>query len=1323
MRQSGVLLHITSLPSRGGIGTLGRAAYDFIDFVKASGMRIWQMLPIGPTGYAESPYQSSSTYAGNPLMIDFDLLEAEGILPQGSYKPLPLLAQVDFEAVKTQKSELLKLAFETSYERLSDAIADFEAAHAWVRDYALFRAIKAHFGEISWMDWPDQDIRLRKPEAVEQYAEDLADQVNYYIFEQYLFFAQWERLHAYARESGIQLMGDMPIYVAEDSADVWLNPDLFELDEDCKPIRIAGVPPDYFQADGQRWGNPLYAWQRHQATGYAWWIGRLRALGELFDILRIDHFIGFANYYAIPAEELTARNGKYELGPGRKLFTRVKKALPELKIVAEDLGVVSARVRKLLAWCGYPGMKVMQFAYDSDENPDLPEHHVENCIVYTGTHDNNTTLGWWNDASEETHARARKKLGMPEDSSDILPYIIKKTFESVADTVIVPMQDWLGLADEGRMNFPGTVGGNWLWRMAPLDYAPIARRIRRLNRMSGRGDFKTATAEELIARASEIALCDYHTTLENADAEMLHDAIAKAAMLDIAPQWTDDSEAHLEGRHAEYLSAEYLVGRAVYNDLYNMGVLEAVRDRLAARGVDLADLEDIEDAALGNGGLGRLAACFLDSAASHDIPLDGYGLRYRYGLFKQAFDENGAQVETPDDWTAQGDPWSVRRDDLTQLVFMEDLVVAAIPYDMPVIGYDRRSIGTLRLWQCESVNEFDFDAFNAQDYAAACRDKNTAEDITKVLYPNDSMEAGKLLRLRQQYVLVSASLQDMLDAYRRTHAAEYARCGFACFADWHAVQLNDTHPTMAIPELIRLLLAEGMEFKAAFEIARKTFRYTNHTVMREALECWDLKLMNKLSRELVRIIRKIQAQLTRELKKAKVADPAPLNILQDGRVHMANLAVYGSSYTNGVAAIHSQILKDDVFREWYALYPERFNNKTNGITQRRWLGLCNPELSALLADKLGGRAFLTDLYQLEALRPLIDDDLARAFIEVKREKKRQLAALILEREGIEIPEHFVFDVQVKRLHEYKRQLMNALSILDIYCGLKDGTLTDFPPTAFIFGAKSAPGYARAKAVIRFINHIAEMVNDDPEVSDRLRVVFVQNYNCSYAEHIIPAADISEQISPAGTEASGTGNMKLMLNGAVTLGTYDGANIEIFEQAGIENNFVFGATVDELNAIRTDYDPMAIYEANPRLRRVIDALGDGSFEPAPEPLPEPQEEADASVSAPEPQEEEADASVSASEPQTELDRSLEVPMFEGQLAELRKSLLKGASWHRPDHYFILKDYESYMAAKLKAIRATEDEIAFAKMCLNNIAGAGKFSSDRTIKEYWNELWAK
>jgi len=1273
MKKSGVLMHITSLPGRGGVGTLGKAAYDFVDFVKDSGLNIWQMLPVGPTGYAESPYQSASSYAGNPLMIDFDMMIADGLLPEGAYEPLPCQAKVDFEAVKAQNTALLKQAFAYSQEKIADAVAEFEKSHGWVRDYALFYAVKEHFGFQSWMSWPDNEIRHRKPEAVARYLEELKDSVDYYIFGQYVFFSQWNRLHAYAREKGVELMGDLPIYVAEDSSDVWLNPDMFELDEDVRPIRIAGVPPDYFQKDGQRWGNPLYAWKKHEETKYAWWVARLRALSEMFDILRIDHFIGFANYYAIPAEEPTARNGKYELGPNSKLFKRLKKELPGLNIVAEDLGVVSKRVKKLLAYCGFPGMKILQFAFDGgDDSQDLPENYDPNCIVYTGTHDNDTTMAWWQGAKPSVKAFARKKLGMRKDDEDIMSALLDAAWKSVADTAIVPMQDLLELGGEARMNFPGTVGGNWLWRMQETDMAPIARRLRILGRRYGRGQQQALDVDGIIETAGAIVCGRYHCDLQGASAVQLHDGISEAVMMAIAPMWADDHAARLEKRHALYLSAEYLVGRLVYNNLYSLGILDEVKARLREKGVDLADLEDIEDAALGNGGLGRLAACFLDSAASHNVPLDGYGLRYKYGLFKQSFVDY-KQHEEPDDWTRFGDPWSIRRDELSVEVPMKGLTVRAVPYDMPVIGYRGKNFGTLRLWQCESTNEFDFELFNAQDYAAAVQNKNAAEDITKLLYPNDSMRAGKLMRVRQQYVLCSASLQDMLRSYRVVYGSDYSR-----FAKLHAVQLNDTHPTMAIPELIRLLMDDGVEFADAFAIARETFRYTNHTVMREALECWDLSLLNDVAPDMVAVIRRIDLKLSRMLRRRKIEGADAMRIIRNKQVHMANLAVYASSYVNGVAAIHSEILKDEVFREWYALYPERFQNKTNGITQRRWLGLCNPELCALLDEVVDGD-YLSDLYALADLKDRIDDDLARRFIEIKKEKKRQLAAIIAEREGVVIPEHFVFSVQIKRLHEYKRQLLNALSIWDIYCALKDGTLTDFPATAFIFGAKSAPGYARAKAVICFINQIAEKINADPDMADKMRVVFVHNYNCSYAEHIIPAADISEQISPAGTEASGTGNMKLMLNGAVTLGTRDGANIEIFEQAGEENNFPFGATVDEINAIKADYDPVKLYKADKALKRAVDALADGTVV------------------------------------------DLEGEVREGCIAELKDALLKGASWHKPDHYFLLLDFADYRRAKLEAIRATKDELRFAKMCLANIAGAGKFSSDRTIQQYAEEIW--
>ena len=751
----------------------------------------------------------------------------------------------------------------------------------------------------------------------------------------------------------------------------------------------------------------------------------------------------------------------------------------------------------------------------------------------------------------------------------------------------------------------------------------------------------------------------YDVSLQEATAQQLHEALSSALMMAISDSWSKSKHTRMHERKAYYFSAEYLIGRLVYSNMYNLGILEEMKKLFADRGVDLAVLEDIEDDALGNGGLGRLSACFLDSAASCDLPLSGYGLRYRFGLFKQSFDQNGSQVESADDWTKYGDPWSYRRYNHTVKVSFPDHTVLAVPYDVPIIGYGTDNINTLRLWQCEAEEELDFNAFNDQDYQRALAQKNKAEDITRVLYPNDSTWEGKRLRIKQQYVLSSASLQDMLRTYKVAHGSDLSH-----FADYYAVQLNDTHPAMSIPELIRLLMAEGMDFEQAFSIAQRTFSYTNHTVMAEALEKWPLDLLGSVVPEIVNIICRIDEKLKREHPN--------LFIVRDNTAHMANLSIYVGSYINGVAEIHSQILKDDCFKDWYAAFPERFQNKTNGITPRRWIGLCNPELTQMIRYRVGGD-FLKDLDRISNLKGQIDDDMVRQFNTIKRQKKEQLCKVIAQKEGVELNPDFIFDVQVKRLHEYKRQLLNALSVVDIYFRLKDGSLPDFNPTVFLFGAKSAPGYQRAKAIIRYINRIAKMINNDPQVADKLKVVFVQNYNCSYAEHIIPAADISEQISPAGTEASGTGNMKLMLNGAVTLGTLDGANVEIVKEAGMENNYIFGATVEQINAAKDSYYARGIYDTNPRLHRAIDTLVDGT-----------------------------------------------VPTDDEQ-RELYHSLLDGTNWHRADHYYLLLDYQSYMDAKLRANRDYSDRLAFGRKCLVNIASGAKFSSDRTIRQYADEIW--
>ena len=752
----------------------------------------------------------------------------------------------------------------------------------------------------------------------------------------------------------------------------------------------------------------------------------------------------------------------------------------------------------------------------------------------------------------------------------------------------------------------------------------------------------------------------YDVSLEKATPQELHEALGQAVMMAISDNWSRSKRERMHSRKAYYISAEYLIGRLVYSNLYNLGILEQMKELFAQRGVDLAILEDIEDDALGNGGLGRLAACFLDSAVSTNIPLSGYGLRYKFGLFKQSFDESGSQVEQADDWTKFGDPWSFRRYNHTVKIRFPDHTVLAVPYDVPVVGYGTDNVGTLRLWQCEAEEELDFNAFNDQDYLRALAAKNKAEDITRVLYPNDSTWEGKRLRIKQQYVLSSASLQDML----RTFRSAYPGASLQRFAEVYAVQLNDTHPAMSIPELIRLLMAEGLSFDEAFDIAQKTFSYTNHTVMGEALEKWPLDLLRSVVPEIVDIICRIDEKLKRE--------HPHLFIIRDNTAHMANLSVYVGSYVNGVAEIHSQILKDDCFKEWYYAFPERFQNKTNGITPRRWIGLCNPELVALITEKVGGD-FVKDLELIGRLKDHIDSETIARFNAIKRLKKEQLCAVIEKHEGVKLNPDFIFDVQVKRLHEYKRQLLNILSIVDIYFRLKEGRLPDFQPTVYLFGAKSAPGYARAKAIIRYINRVSKMINSDPAVSDKLKVVFVQNYNCSYAEHIIPAADISEQISPAGTEASGTGNMKLMLNGAVTLGTLDGANVEIAQEAGMENEYIFGHTVEQINAIKSSYYARGIYDSNADLRRAINTLVDGT-----------------------------------------------VPTDDAQ-RDLFHALVDGAAWHKADHYYLLLDYASYLDAKLKANRDYADREAFGRKCLMNVASSAKFSSDRTIRQYAREIW--
>ncbi len=741
----------------------------------------------------------------------------------------------------------------------------------------------------------------------------------------------------------------------------------------------------------------------------------------------------------------------------------------------------------------------------------------------------------------------------------------------------------------------------------------------------------------------------------------LHNCVAYAVMAEIAENFKKTQEQNNKKRRAYYFSAEFLVGRAIYNNLLCSGLLKETEEFLQSIGKDITIFEEIEDAALGNGGLGRLAACFLDSGANLGIALDGYGIRYRFGLFKQYF-VDGFQKETLDDWSKYGDPWSVRNDNDTVMVEFSDGKVKAVPYDMPIISYGAKHISNLRLWQSEPLEQFDFNLFDGGKYEKCVTEKNKAEDISRVLYPNDNTPYGKLLRLRQQYFFCSASLQDIIKKFKENNT------DFNELSKFVTIQLNDTHPVISIPELIRLLAKEGVGFNDALEIAKDVFNYTNHTVLPEALEKWDIKLITKISQEITEIITQIDKQFKNEQNE--------LSIIEDEQVNMAYLACYCSKYINGVAEIHTEILKRDVLSQFYKLYPEKFQNKTNGITQRRWLALCNRGLADLITELLGSNSWINDLDELKKLEKFAEDKtVLQRFIDIKQNNKQLLSDFVYKKEGITLDRNTIFDAQIKRLHEYKRQLLNILCILELYFEIKEGTLKDFTPTTFIFGAKSAPGYLRAKGIIKLCNEVARLIENDSQVSKYIKIIFVSDYNVSYAEKIVAAADVSEQISTAGTEASGTGNMKLMLNGAVTIGTYDGANIEIVKEAGEQNNYIFGARVEDIEKIKDSYNPREYYESDPRIKRCLDALIDGTL---------------------------SDGNT-------------------GVFKELYGAILEGTDWHKADHYYLLLDFADFLETKKKLNRDYTNRLQFAKKQWLNMCNAGKFSSDRTIKEYAKEIW--
>ena len=785
--------------------------------------------------------------------------------------------------------------------------------------------------------------------------------------------------------------------------------------------------------------------------------------------------------------------------------------------------------------------------------------------------------------------------------------------------------------------------------------------------------------------------------LKDATPQELYQAVSFAVRDIITENWiaTHDAYDRQDPKIVYYLSMEFLTGRALGNNILNLTLTEQVKEALNELDIDinLSLIEEQEaDAGLGNGGLGRLAACFMDSLATLQYPAYGCGIRYKFGIFKQKI-QDGRQIELPDDWLKYGHPWEVKRADYTEEIKFGGNVrayddangvtryvhenyqsVLAIPYDMPIVGYNNRTVNTLRLWDAEAPEEFILHFFDEGEYTKAVEQQNLAKTLTHVLYPNDNHHQGKELRLKQQYFFVSATLQRALRRIKNKKTSIYLLPEKVVF------QMNDTHPSLVVPELMRILLDDfGLPWKDAWRITTKSCAYTNHTTLLEALEKWPVELFQRLLPRIYQIVEEINTRFCDDLRTKHMISEEEirkLSIIHEGQIRMANLAIVGSFSVNGVAALHSEILKASVLKHFSNIMPEKFNNKTNGITPRRWLAHSNPELSSLITETIGDK-WITDLPELEKLKPYATDKkFQEKFMDIKFHNKVRLAEYLQKEQGIHVNPYSIFDVQVKRLHEYKRQLLNILHVMMIYNDIHQNPDIDMTPRTFIFGAKAAPGYRRAKLIIKLINSVADLVNNDPITNNKLCVVFIENYNVSSAEIIIPATDVSEQISTAGKEASGTGNMKFMLNGAVTIGTLDGANVEIAEELNNEHIFIFGLTADEVAELveNKSYNPWDIYNDNPSIRRVLDQLIDGTIAP-------------------------------------------EEP---GIFQEIYESLLNRAGGHM-DEYFILKDIESYYNTHHSVDALYKEPAKWAESVIMNTASSGKFSSDRTVQDYIDDIW--
>ena len=1250
-RSSGVLMHITSLPNAFGIGSFGQSAYDFVDFLVETKQTYWQILPLTTTSYGDSPYQSFSAIAGNTHLIDFDLLTQMGLLKEADYASVNFgddPTSVDYERIFYARRPILETAVKNFLANQSFQ-ADFKHFEKnnrlWLDDFAEFMAIKEHFGNQALQKWDDKRAVARDPSALEKYRSMLAEQIQYFKVTQYFFFKQWGELKDYANQRGIKIIGDMPIYVAADSVEVWTKPELFQLDKERNPLFVAGVPADQFSATGQLWGNPLYDWEEHKKQGYTWWIHRIEESFKIYDVLRIDHFKGFSDYWQVDGKAEVAKDGSWQPGPGYDLFKAVKEQLGDLPIIAEDLGNIDDKARKLLADCNYPGMKILQFGFEdvSGKSLDSPHYCIPHSIVYTGTHDNDVTNGWYNGLTDQQQQYINDYTHRSEDES-ICQAMIRQLFATVSNTAIATMQDVLDLPVSSRMNIPSTIGGNWQWRMQQSDLTQDKK------------DF-LAKMTTLYQRANQenpmIKFSTFVKNKTNKSLEQLSDKETYIQLLNYVKTLSADKPKNTGKRKVYYISAEFLIGKLLSNNLINLGVYQDIKVELESAGKSLSHIEDIEpEPSLGNGGLGRLASCFIDSMSTLGLNAEGVGLNYHYGLFKQIFKKNEQHAE-PNDWI-EDNSWLIPTDISYEVPFKKFTLTSKLDR-IDILGYKKDTKNYLNLFDIKSVNpklikkgiEFDKTAIE--------------ENLTLFLYPDDSDKNGELLRIYQQYFMVSNAAQLLIDE------AIARGSNLHDLSDYAYVQINDTHPSMVIPELIRLLTEKHqIKFAEAVEIVRNMVGYTNHTILAEALEKWPLDYLDEVVPHLVVIIKKLD-----KLVRAEYKDPAVQIIDKQKRVHMAHMDIHFSNSVNGVAALHTEILKNSELKAFYALYPEKFNNKTNGITFRRWLEFSNQPLAAYIKELIGDE-YLHDATKLEKLLAFKDDKkVYQQLAKIKFENKLALKAYLKENKAIDLDENSIIDTQIKRFHEYKRQQMNALYVIHKYLEIKAGKLPKRKITV-IFGGKAAPAYVIAQDIIHLILCLSELINNDPEVNKYLNVHLVENYNVSVAEKLIPATDISEQISLASKEASGTGNMKFMLNGALTLGTMDGANVEIAELAGAENIYTFGKDSESIIKLyeTAGYVSKEYYENDKEIKRVVDFI----LNPAVVKLGN----------------------------KTRLER-------------LYNELLN------KDWFMTLIDFNAYVEAKEQILADYEDQDSWNEKVVHNIAKAGFFSSDRTIAQYNADIW--